>query len=270
MLKDLQPAINALIIIFTFFVLLLVYTKIFGPIPFSVNSVQTTKQDTFSVNGEGKVSAVPDMAVVTVGVQASGSNVSEAQNKLNTNINKVSAAIKQLGVDAKDIQTTNYNLTPNYDNNPKPAAGNIRTQVMPGPGSQESLDTRISGYSANSNLVIKVRDIAKANSVIDTATAQGVNQVGGISFDFADKTKLEDQARELAVAEAKKKAQQAAKIAGFTLGKIINYQENFGGVTPMAYTAKSEVADGRGTIPTQVEPGSSEVRVYVTLSYEVR
>ena len=185
----------------TFFILLFTFTKLFGPIPFAVNSVTTTKSTTFDVTGEGKVTAVPDVAVVTVGIQANGTTVKAAQDQINSTINKVSEAIKKLGVDSKDIKTTNYNVNPSYD---------------------FTSGQKITGFLANTNLQIKVRQLEKANSVIDTATANGVNQVGGINFDIDEKTKLENEARQKAVDQAKKKAQDASKIAGFKLGRIIN------------------------------------------------
>lgn len=193
----------------TFFSLLLVYTKLIGPIPFSVNSVTTQKSTTFDVTGEGKVNVVPDIASVSVGIRASGSTVKIVQKQINSVINKVSQAVKNLGVDAKDIQTTDYSIYPDYDYS----------------GSSQ----RIKGYTASTSLSVKVRDIDKVNSVIDAATANGANEVSGISFEVDDKEKAENEAREKAVADAKKKAENAAKIAGFKLGRIINYSENLGG-----------------------------------------
>lgn len=233
----------------TFFTLLFIYTKLVGPIPFSVNSVTTQKSDTFNVTGEGKVSVPPDVALVNVGVQSQSQTVKAAQEQLNSNINKVSSALKQLGIDQRDIQTTNYSINPNYD---------FRG------GSQ-----RITGYTASSNLSIKVRQIDKASAILDAATESGANQIGGITFDVDDRTKAENQAREKAVADAKRKAEAAAKIAGFKLGRIINYQESFGGqigppiIRPLAQGAAEE------KISTQLEPGSNEIKVTVTLSYQI-
>lgn len=232
-----------------FFLLLFAYTKLAGPIPFSVTSVTTTKTDTFSVAGEGKAMVTPDIAIVNVGVTAQGATVKQVQQELNAKINAVSDAIKKLGVDAKDIQTSNYSIYPNYD--------------------FQSGGQRITGYQANSNLTIKVRDIDRTNSVIDGATANGANQVGGISFDVDDKTKAQNEAREEAVAEAKRKAADAARIAGFTLGRVINYTETFGDeARPIPMLERAVGAPGVSE-PTQVEPGTTEVRVVVTLSFQI-
>ncbi len=246
----LQKVLSTLATFSVFFVLLFLYTKIAGPIPFSVNSVSTTKNDTFNVSGEGKVSTAPDVAIVTVGVLANGSSVKVAQDQINLAINKVTAAVKSVGVDAKDIQTTNYSINPNYDYNS---------------GAQ-----RITGYQANTNLAIKVRDIAKVNAVIDQSTQSGANQVGGVVFEVDNETALQNAARTKAVMDAKSKAENAAKIAGFTLGKIVNYNEDFGGSFPVPMMARSSVgAVEDAKLQTNVEPGSSEIIVTVTLSYEI-
>ena len=236
--------------ILIFFVLLFIYTKIAGPIPFSVSSVTTTKSDTFNVIGEGIVAAKPDIATLNVGIQAQGSTVKAAQDQINTAINKVSEAIKKLGVEQKDIQTTNYNINPNYD--------------------FQAGTQRIIGYSASTNLSIKVRNIDLVNQVIDEATANGANQVSGVSFDVDDKTKVENEARQKAVDADKTKAENAAKIAGFKLGRMVNYSENFeGGPRPMPLRMSVGAPDAEN-LETAVEPGSSEIKVIVTLSYEIQ
>lgn len=242
---------NSVSAIVVFFILLFVYTKFAGPIPFSVTSVTTQKTDTFSVTGEGKVITKPDIATTSVGVQAQGATVKAVQQELNNKINQVTAAVKKVGVSDKDIQTTNYSISPTYD---------YREPTQ-----------KILGYSASSQLLIKSRDLDKINEVIDAATGAGANQVGGINFDVDDKTKAENEAREKAVADAKRKAETAAKAAGFYLGKIINYNENLGGYRgPMPMYAKAEGAVAVDRAPTQIEPGSTEITVSVSLSYEIR
>lgn len=234
--------------ILTFFVTLFIYTKFLGPIPFSVDSVTTQKNTTFDVTGESKISVPPDIARINAGVTAQAQTVKQAQNQINTTINKVSDAVKNLGVDAKDIRTDNYSVYPDYDYS----------------GSSQ----KIKGYSASASLIIVARDIDKINSIIDTATQNGANQIGALSFEIQDKTKAENEAREQAVVEAKKKAENAAKIAGFRLGKIVNYAESFNGASKPFPLAGGGMAE-RAT-PTQIEPGSSEITVVVTLSYEIR
>lgn len=238
----------------TFFILLFTFTKLFGPIPFSVTSVTTQKSTTFDVIGEGKVTVNPDLAFVSVGIQANGTSVKAAQEQINSVISRVSQSVKSLGVEGKDIQTTNYNISPEYDyTNPSTSSGQVK----------------IKGYSATTNLQIKVREIDKINQVIDLATQSGANQVGGISFDVDDKSKAENEARRKAVDEAKRKAIDAAKIAGFKLGGIVNYSENLSGFPGPRPLMKAQSSTGVSETPTQVESGSKDITVSVTLSYNI-
>lgn len=235
----------------SFFLLLFLFIKLAGPIPFSVSSVTTTKTDTFTVTGEGTSVAKPDLATVNIGINATGASVKEIQDQINNVINKVSESIKKTGVEDKDIQTTNYSIQPQYD-----FRGNTQ---------------RITGYQASTNLTVKVRNLNNINTVIDAATTNGANEIGGVAFDVADKTKAENQARETAVAAAKKKAEEAAKIAGFNLGKIINYSENLNGYpTPRVFSSKDLNTTSIQEAPTEIQPGSSEIKVTVVLSYEIR
>lgn len=252
-----------------FFILLFGYSKLAGPINFSINNVTTNKQDFFSVTGEGKVTGKPDLAIVRAGVNSFGSTAKQARDQLNSKMNLVTEAVKKAGVDPKDIQTENYNISPNYDyGTPVPlGATGTGSSMMEQPIENTKQNPKITGYNANSELVIKIRNIDNANAVVDAATDAGANNVGGITFDIADKTKLENDARTLAVKEAKSKAEQATKIAGFSLGKVINYQEDFGGGYPRPYAmAKEDSGEG----DTQIEPGQNEINISVTLSYEVK
>src|ERR1035437_5606526 len=198
--------------IIAFFIVLFVYTKLAGPIPFFINSVNTTKTDLFSATGEGKVTAVPDQATVNAGVTAQSQTVADAKNKVNEISNKIIGDLKKLGIADKDIKTTDYSISPNYSN-----------QIVPmGAPMMENTQQTISGYTVTQNLEIKVRPIEKANQVVDIATKDGANLVGGVNFTFSDQLSksLESQATEQAVNNAKTKAQALAKVAGINLGKV--------------------------------------------------
>lgn len=235
--------------ILVFFLSLFLYTKLAGPIPFSVNSVTTNKTDFFVVSGEGKTIVKPDIALVSIGVQTNGSTVGQVQDSLNSNINEVIKSLKTLGVDEKDIKTTGYSIHPSYD--------------------WTTGKQRITGYNASTNLSIKVRNIDKVNEVIDTATAKGANVVGNISFDIDDRAKAEDEARKEAVTEAKRKAEEAAKTAGFRLGKIVSYSENeAGSPIPVSYDAL-RLGGSAKQESTEIQTGSNEIIVVVSLGYEI-
>ncbi len=248
-----------LVTIAVIFVALFLYTRFAGPIPFSVNSVQTTKTDLFSANGEGKATAVPDQATIDAGVTETATTVSDAQNKVNTKAQKIINAAKTLGLTDKDIKTTNYSVNPNY------GTGEIMPMMYPQRGGNN-----ITGYTATQNLEINVKDLANVNKVIDTATQNGANLVGGTNFTFSDslQTKLENQARQTAINQAKQKAQGLASAAGLRLGRVVNVVENSSGFPrPMMLQADS-LAKTAESAPTNVTPGENTVTINVVIYYE--
>jgi uncharacterized protein YggE len=235
------------------FVLLFLYTKLAGPLPLTINSTVTNKTDVFTVTGEGKVVVKPDIAYVTVGIDQNGATVKQAQSLVNDTMKKIVADLKALGIDVdKDVQTQAYNVNPNID--------------------WSSSRQRITGYHVSTSLKVKIRDIDKINDVIDAATAGGANQVSNITMDVENKDALLETARKEAVAEAKQKAQQAAQVAGFSLGRIINYNESSGEniMRPMYAAGVSAKAAMDSAVPsTQIQTGSQEVTLTVSLSYQI-
>ncbi|OGE31373.1 hypothetical protein A2631_06035 [Candidatus Daviesbacteria bacterium RIFCSPHIGHO2_01_FULL_44_29] len=243
---DMKPVIHKSAAVIFFFLCLFVYTKLAGPIPFVVNS--TNKADGFQVAGEGKALITPDKGHLTLGVQVVGATAQSVKDQMNVMINKVTEAVFALGISDKDVKTDNYSINPTYDY----SAGS---------------SPKITGYSSSTNLAVTVLDIAKVNSIIDAATKAGANQIGGVRFDNKDTTEAETEARQKAVTAAKAKAEQAAKAVGFKLGKVINYTENNTGMPGYRSMLIDKAASPDST---QVQPGSNEIVINVTLTYEVR
>jgi uncharacterized protein YggE len=240
------PVLTVLISLVLFFV----FVKLFGPIPFTINSVVTSNTQPFTVTGTGEVSGAPSSATFTVGVTKIGSSVDATQNQTNTAVNKIITALKGQGIDAKDIKTQDYNVTPNVD-----YANGAQTPT---------------GYTVSTNIIVTVKDASKANTALDAATANGANVLNQVSFTLGDddKTKLKDQARALAIANAKADAQKIAQQSGIKLGKLINVTEN-PDTSPIMFDKASSAPTGLGgSAPTQLQPGQNKVSVTVTLSYE--
>lgn len=233
------------------FACLLIYTKLFGPIPFSVNSVTTTKSNLFTVQGTGDATGIPDTAQLTIGVNKTALTVQQAQEQANTIINNVTNAMKQLGVQAKDIKTTNYSVTPNYDYSS---------------GSQA-----INGYAVNAEIQVNLKSVDKANQAIDAATRAGATNVGNVQFVLNDdkKKELENQARKEAIEAAKAKAQSIAQASGIHIGRLIDVQETADNTQPrpLDFQAAAKVATPESA-PTQLTPGENKVTSNITLSYE--
>jgi uncharacterized protein len=247
-MKEFRTALfTTIAILFIFFL----YTKFAGPIPFSVNSVQTTKTSLFSVSGTGKATGIPDTAQISIGVTKTALTVADAQNQTNTAANKIIEDLKKLGIEEKNIKTTDYNVSPNYNY---------------GRGVQN-----ITGYTITQTLGIKISPIDIASKAVDAATSDGANLVNGVTFTFNDKTKkdLENKARTEAVKMAKEKAQSLSATTGIRLGKIVDVQESYGySPRPMYDMMAKGAGDSAASAPTQLQPGENSITTDITLSYE--
>jgi len=252
-LKDFfsTPVVTILASIISTFAIAAVFLQLTGPVPISITQTTVQKEHAFEVSGEGTATTSPDQAEISFGITISKPTVKAAQDEANQTINNISDSLKKLGVKSEDIKTTNYSVYPNYDYNN---------------GRQ-----KITGYNVNANLLVKFHDFDILNQAIDGATSLGANQVGGINFTLSDakQSEAQNQARVDAVKQAKQKAESLAAASGIKLGKLINVTENQNPSYPVPMYAKADMAMGAGeSAPTRVEPGSQEVTISVTLSYE--
>ena len=152
-----------------------------------------------SVTGEATVSVAPDQAQIDAGVTSDAKTAREASDANNAAMGKVLLALKGAGIAEKDYQTSRLSLQPQYAPN----------RAGPNP---------IVGYRASNRVTIRLRDVTKVASVIDTLVGAGANDIGGIGFTVSSASKLLDEAREQAIADARRKAEIYARAAGVTLG----------------------------------------------------
>jgi len=203
---------------------------------------------TVSFTGEGKVKATPDTAKVEIGLVTEGKDSISVQNENSSKMNAVIKFLKEQGIKEEDLKTSNYNLSPKYDYN-------------------KGKSTLV-GYVLNQILTVTIRDLSKVSDILDGAVSNGANQVNSISL-FVDKPEeLKNKAREDAVKQAKEKASAASKIAGFRLSRVIGFSENTFGEPPIYYEAMGK---GGGTaLAPQIEPGTQEIKINVTLTYLIK
>jgi uncharacterized protein YggE len=213
----------------------------------------TTKSSSgeFSVVGEGKVEAIPDTATVEAGIVANGVIVDEVKRKINEVNNKIIDELSKLGIDKKDIKTSNYSINPNYNYD---GGANI-----------------ITGYSGNASVSIKVRDTEKLPSVIEKATEAGANQVYGSNFSIDEPEKYREQARNKAIENAKQQAEKLAQQLGIRLGRVVNVVESSPSSPPTFFDkAVSLEARGAGAAPPDIQVGTQTITSTVTLYFEKR
>lgn len=232
--------------------LLLIGSRIFGPLPLSITQTTTQKESAFSVTGEAEIAVVPDTAEINLGVRVNRATVTEAQNEVNRVMSDLSTKITQLGVDKKDIRTTNYSVNPEYDYTNGSRGAN--------------------GFTVSSTVSVQLQNFELVNQVIDLATSSGINEVNGITFTLSEQKEeqLKKEAREQAIQKAKASAEELSRLAGMKLGKIINVSESKAPGNPIYRTEALNLAVG-DTVqnrPTTIEPGLSTYTYSITLSYE--
>lgn len=197
-----------------------------------------------TVTGEATVAVAPDAAVIRIGVASQGKNARAASEANAKQMSAVFAAIKESGIAERDIQTSQLSIQPQYD---RSNGGNAR----------------LLGFQVSNQITVKVRDIGSLPSLLDRAIASGANEMSGIEFLVSEQSKLLDEARAEAIADARRKAELYAKAAGARLGPVVSISET--GVSmpprPMMEAMRS------GAVP--VAPGEQTLRAHVTVSYEL-
>ena len=213
--------------------------------------IQQPNPRTINVNGTGKVYVTPDMAYVYVGVHTQADDVVKALQSNNTQSNKVISALKTLGIADKDIQTSSLNINPQQQYGPN---GEITGTI----------------YMVDNMVYITVRDLKKLNDVLGKVVAAGANSISGISFDVSDKEKATTEARKLAVEDARKQAEDLAKLAGVELGNIINLNV-YGGYQAMpAYEGKGGGGGMVNVGPVPISAGQMVIQMDANIVYELK
>jgi len=216
--------------------------------PLMAQSPDQTQPATITVSATGNVIAVPDIALISVGVV---SEADTARDALNTNSRAMVGVIESLreaGLQTSDIQTTDFSVQPRY----------VRDR-------NESGAARIEGYRVQNSVRIRVRDLKKLGDILDVVVSDGSNQIGNIQFDLSEAEALRDKARVRAVEEATRKARTYASAAGVSLGPVKQIQEQGGGHQPRVAMMRTAAAE---SVP--IEAGETTVSVGVTMTWELQ
>ena len=193
-----------------------------------------------SVSGEAHISVPPDLAQINAGVTSDARTAREASDVNNAAMGKVLLALKGAGIDEKDYQTSRLSLQPQYS---------VAKQSSP---------ATVIGYRASNRVNIRLRDITTLANVIDTMVGAGATEIGGINFMVSQSSKLLDDAREQAIADARRKAEIYAKAAGVALGLPLSISEGgafqpvFRARMAVPVAASAPVAQGEETLSVSV------------------
>lgn len=235
---------------------------------YQLNNVPQNIPHEISVSGEGRAFGKPDIALVSFAVHTQELKSQDAVNKNNEIMNKVIKAIKDLGVDDKDIQTTSYNLTPVYDY-PRvllPAKDINGSVIYP---SYVDSGRVFSGYSLDQQIAVKIRNFDNINSILDKATANGATNVSDLQFRIDNPEKINSEARAEAIKKAKEKLSNIVKESGLKVGRLVNVSEGYNYPQPL-YGIGGAIAKDSVSVAPQIQAGQLEITSTVILTYSIR
>jgi uncharacterized protein YggE len=216
-----------------------------------VSPTMTPAEDTpreIVVTGEGRVSAEPDMAVLSLGVTRDASTAKDAMDQTSAAVSEVLETLSDAGIEARDMQTSALSLSPRWDH------------------SDRNGPPKVVGYVASNTLSIRVRDLDGLGETLDRVIGSGANQMNGLSFTLSNPRPIEDSARINAVQDAKAKATLLAEAAGVTLGAVQTISEGFtGGPAPTLVRREAMMASD---VP--IAAGEVDVRINVAVVFAIK
>jgi uncharacterized protein YggE len=199
-----------------------------------------------TVTGEATTSVPPDAAVIRIGVAMQGKTAAEASDANAQKMSAVLAAIKNAGIAERDVQTSWLSLQPQYETGR--------------PGTPHLI-----GFQATNQVTVKIRDVKALPAVLDRAITAGANEMSGIDFVVSQQSKLLDQARDEAIADARRKAELYAKAAGAQLGPVVSIAEE-GAAAPI----RPVLSAMRTGAAVPVAPGEQTLHVNVSVTYALQ
>lgn len=202
------------------------------------------EERSITVSAEGEAFGKPDVAIIRISVKTENETVDKALEENNRKANSVINFLKEETIEEKDIKTVSFNIYPRYDYD-------------------EERNRSLRGYEVFQSLEVKIRDIAKAGSIVEGATEAGANQIGGLVFSIENEEELKAQAREEAIRKAKEKAEEITSRLGVKIERILSFSESSSG------RLYREAAD-LGYSSLQLEPGENKIVTNVSIVFEIR
>ena len=212
-------------------------------------STGVTGMRQITVVGQSEVKGQPDIATVQIGVETDAATSQEALAQNTTQTQAVQAKLKELGLDPKDIQTSNFSISPTYD--------------------YSANKPRLTGYHVSNGVTVTIRDLGKAGTLLDQVVQVGANSIYGISFSVSNQDQLLKAAREAAIKDARARADQLAQATGASVGDALVITENIGSASPIP-TPVAARADMALSAPVPLQPGSQSLGVSVQVTFALR
>lgn len=240
-----------------------------GPVP--VGYAATTSMPVFQtssgqsgiwVTGQGKIAVEPDLVMLSIGVDSTGSTVKEANSKASSAMDAIVKAMKAAGIESKDIQTTSFNIFPQYEYLEEIESGIRRNKQV------------LVGYRVNNSALIKIRDLDSVGKIIDDVVTAGGDstRVNNIRFTLDDSSPMMTELREQAVADAMSKAQHFADLTGVSLGRLIFVSEG-GATSPRVQNFGDQriaFAESAGSFAPPISGGELDLTLNVQAVFSIQ
>jgi uncharacterized protein len=217
-------------------------------IPVQVPLISGTRLD---VSATGEVTRVPDLAIISAGVQTLKPTATAAIEENAARMERVRAALERAGIEDKDIQTSQLSLNPEYqyDQNRPP---------------------RLTGYRASNTVNVKFRDLKRTGAILDALVAEGANQINGPSLTIDKPESALDEARTRAIANGRARADLYARALGMRVARLISVSESGGYAVPPPMPMVAMMAERSADASSKIDPGTQQLQVSVSMSFELR
>lgn len=245
--KFFQIASCTLIIVLTVFVAVLINEK-----------SQPNENNLVTVTGTGEVYIVPDVGVINISVRTENKDVKSATDENNKKINSIVSFLKDKKIEEKDIKTNTFNLNPIYSYE------------------SETGKRTVTGYEANQGLSVKIRDTSKVGEIISGATEKGANDIGNLTFITDDNETIKENAKKIAIENAKAKAKALEQQLGVKMIKIVNYSEDAYTPTINSYDSYNAginlkaMGSPSAVASPEVQTGQNKIISTVTITYAIQ
>jgi hypothetical protein len=203
------------------------------------------------ISATGEVTRVPDLAIISAGVQTLRPTATAAIEQNAAAMERVRAALKRAGIEDKDIQTSSINLNPEYQYN-------------------QNQPPRLTGYRASNNVNVKFRDLKRTGAILDALVAEGANQISGPNLTIDKPESALDEARTKAIANGRARADLYARALGMRVVRLLSVSEGGGYAVPPPTPVMMMAERSAGLADTKIDPGTQQLQVSVSMSFELQ
>jgi len=217
-------------------------------VPVQVPLISGTRLD---VTATGEVNRVPDVAIISAGVQTLRPTATAAIEENAARMERVRSALKRAGIEDRDIQTSSISLNPeyHYDQNQPP---------------------RLTGYRATNTVNVRFRDLKRTGAILDALVAEGANQINGPNLTIDKPEAALDEARAKAIANGRARADLYARALGMRVVRLMSVSEGGGYNVPPPMPMVQMMAERSGAADTKIDPGTQQLQVSVSMSFELQ